>query len=93
VSSQESNAERMRFFVEQVQEGGRVELIDELVRPDFRNRTAEPEQRDDREGVRQTMAAMHEAFSDLRIEILHCVADGEFVATHKMIRGRTGALG
>lgn len=35
---------------------------------------------------------MHEAFSDLRIEILHCVGDGDLVATHKMFRGRhTGA--
>jgi predicted ester cyclase len=88
VSNQESNVERMRFFVEQVQEGGRIELIDELVRPDFRNHTVEPGQRDDREGVRQTMAAMHEAFSDLRVEILHCLADGEFVATHKVFRAR-----
>ena len=88
MSGQESNAERMRSFIEQVQEGGRTELIDELVRPDFRNHTAEPGQRDDREGVRQTMAAMHEAFSDLRVEILHCLADGEFVATHKMFRAR-----
>ena len=39
-----------------------------------------------------TAAAMHEAFSDLRIEILHCVGDGDLVATHKMFRGRhTGA--
>ena len=88
MSSQETNAERMRFFIEQVQEGGRIELIDELVRPDFRNHTVEPGQREDREGVRQTMAAMHEAFSDLRVEILHCLADGEFVATHKMFRAR-----
>ena len=88
MTSQESNVERMRFFVEQVQERGRIELIDELVRPDFRNRTVEPGQREDRDGVRETMAAMHEAFSDLRIEILHCVGDGDLVATHNMFRAR-----
>ena len=88
MTSQESNVERMRFFVEQVQERGRTELIDELVRRDFRNRTVEPGQREDRDGVRETMAAMHEAFSDLRIEILHCVGDGDLVATHKMFRAR-----
>jgi len=90
--SQDSNAERMRLFVEQVQEKGRLELIDGLVRPDFRNHTVEPGQRDDRAGIGETTASMHEAFSDLRIEILHCVGDGDLVATHKMFRGRhTGA--
>jgi predicted ester cyclase len=78
----------MRLFVEQVQAKGRIELIDALVRPEFRNRTVEPGQRDDRAGIGETVATMHEAFSDLRIEILHCVGDGELVATHKMFRGR-----
>ena len=92
MSSQDSNVERMRLFVEQVQEKGRLELIDSLVRPDFRNHTVEPGQRDDRAGIGETVAAMHEAFSDLRVEILHCLGDGDLVAAHKMFRGRhTGA--
>jgi predicted ester cyclase len=78
----------MRFFVEQVQAKGRLELIDALVRPEFRNRTVEPGQRDDRAGIGETVAAMHKAFSGLRVEILHCVGAGELVATHKMFRGR-----
>jgi predicted ester cyclase len=78
----------MRSFVEQVQEHGRFELIDELVRPDFRNHTVEQGQHDDRAGIGETVAAIHAAFSDLRIEIVHCVGDGDHVATHKMFRGR-----
>jgi predicted ester cyclase len=35
---------------------------------------------------------MHEAFADLRIEILHCVGDGALVATHKLFRGRHTGL-
>ena len=88
MSIQESNVERMQFFVAQVQERGRLELIDGLVHPDFRNHTVEQGQRDDRAGIGETVAAMHEAFSGLQIEMLHCVGDGEFVATHKMFRGR-----
>lgn len=88
MSGQQSNVERMWMFVEQVQEEGRLELIEDLVRPDFRNHTIEPGQRDDRAGIGETVAAMHEAFSDLRIKILHCVGDDEFVATHKVFRGR-----
>lgn len=88
MGSEESNVERMRFFIEQVQEGGRLQLIDELVHPGFRNRTIGPGQRDGLAGVHDFMSALHEAFSDLRIEILHCVGDGDLVATHKMFRGR-----
>ncbi|GAA2127085.1 ester cyclase [Streptomyces synnematoformans] len=83
-----SSVDRMRFFVEQVQHGGRLELIDTLVHPDYRNHTTEPGQAADREGVRATMAAMHAAFSDLTVDILHCVGDGDLVATHKVFRGR-----
>jgi hypothetical protein len=69
MSSQDSNTERMRLFVGQVQEKGRLELIDGLVRPDFRNHTAGPGQRDDRAGIGEAIAAMHQAFSGLRVEM------------------------
>jgi predicted ester cyclase len=88
VSNQESNVERMRLFVEQVQENGRFELIDRLVHPGFRNHTAEAGQHDDRAGIGETVAAIHQAFSGLRVEILHCIGAGDLVATHKMFRGR-----
>jgi len=88
VRGQDSFPDRMRYFVEQVQEKGNLDLIDALVHPDFRNHTVEPGQRDDRQGVRETMAALHEAFSDLQVEVLHCIGDGELVSTHKLFRGR-----
>ena len=92
MSSQNSNVEHMRLFVEQVQAKGRFELIEALVCPDFRNHTVEQGRRDDRAGIGETVSAMHEAFSGLRIEIVHCVGAGELVATHKVFRGRhTGA--
>ena len=84
----ESNVERMRLFVEQVQANGRFELIDALVHPEFRNHTVERGQRNDRAGIGETVAAMHEALSGLRVEILHCVGAGDLVATHKVFRGR-----
>jgi hypothetical protein len=73
----ESNVERMRLFIEQVQANGRFELIDALVHPEFRNHTVERRQRDDRAGIGEAVAAMHEAFSGLRVEIVHCVGAGE----------------
>ena len=87
-ASKESNVERMRLFGEQVQARGRLELIDALVHPEFRNHAVEPGQRSDRAGIGETVATMHEAFSGLRVEILHCVGAGELVAIHKVLRGR-----
>lgn len=83
-----SNVDRMRFFVEQVQQGGRFELIASLVHSGYRNHTVEPGQGADREGVLATMVAMHEAFSELTVRIVHCLGDGDLVATHKVFRGR-----
>ncbi|RKN39559.1 ester cyclase [Streptomyces hoynatensis] len=78
----------MRLFVAQVQQAGRFELIDSLVHPDYRNHTAEPGQGRDREGVRATTRALHAAFSGLTVRILHCVGEGDLVATHKVFRAR-----
>src|SRR5580704_2002154 len=47
---EESNVERTRLFVEQVQANGRFELIEALVHPAFRSHTVEPGHRDDRAG-------------------------------------------
>ncbi|MEC3993733.1 ester cyclase [Actinacidiphila sp. DG2A-62] len=84
----ESNADRMRLFVEQVQHEGRFELIDRLVHADYRNHTTEPGQGADREGLLATMVALHAAFSDLSVRVLHCVGDGDLVATHKIFSAR-----
>lgn len=84
----EANVRRMLLFVEQVQQNGRLELIEDLVQPDFRNHTVEAGQRDDRAGVGETVAALHTAFSHLRVEVLHCLGDGDLVATHKVFHGR-----
>ncbi|WP_217166441.1 ester cyclase [Streptomyces sp. AC512_CC834] len=83
-----THVDRMRFFVEQVQHGGRLDLIDTLVHADYHNHTAESGQAADRAGVHATMTAMHAAFSDLTVRILHCVGDGDLVATHKVFRAR-----
>lgn len=82
-----SNVQRMRFFVAQVQEKGRFELIDELVHPGFRNHMTEPAHGEGPEAARAAMTGLHAAFSDLSVEILHCLGEGDLVATHKVFRG------
>ena len=83
-----SNTERMRLFVEQVQNNGHLGLIDQLISPDFRNHTPEPGQDNDRESVRASMTALRNAFSGFEVEIRHIVGDGDMVATYKVFRGR-----
>ncbi|WP_328608868.1 ester cyclase [Amycolatopsis sp. NBC_00345] len=82
------NVARMRAFVEQVHEGGRVELIEDFVHVDFRNRSAKKGRSTDRDGVVQVALALHAAFADLKVEIVHCVDTDDVVATHKIYRGR-----
>ncbi|MBB4684464.1 ester cyclase [Amycolatopsis jiangsuensis] len=82
------NVARMRAFVEQVHEGGQVALIEEFVHPDFRNRSAKKGRPDDRSGVADVTRALHTAFAGLEVEIVHCVASDDVVATHKIYRGR-----
>ncbi|MEA5360610.1 ester cyclase [Amycolatopsis sp., V23-08] len=88
MSAESGNIARMRAFVEQVHEGGRVELIDDFLHADFRNRSAKNGQPDDRRGVVAVTRALHTAFAGLEVEIVHCVETGDVVATHKIYRGR-----
>jgi predicted ester cyclase len=82
-----SNVERMRYFVEQVQTNGRVDLIDELVAEDFMNYTAELPQTKDRAGVHFIVNELRSAFEGFRADILHIVGDGDMVATYKVFSG------
>ncbi len=88
MNAESGDVARMRAFVELVHEAGRVDLVDEFVAPDFRNRSAKEGRADDRSGVVEVTRALHAAFADLAIEIVHCVATDGVVATHKVYRGR-----
>ncbi|CAJ61874.1 hypothetical protein FRAAL3230 [Frankia alni ACN14a] len=55
---------------------------------DFRNHTASPGQSPGRDGVRVATEALHAAFSDFQVELLHCIGADDVVSTHKVFRGR-----
>ncbi len=38
--------------------------------------------------MRTATEALHAAFSDFRVELLHCLGEGDLVSTHKVFRGR-----
>lgn len=77
----------MHLFVEQVQQGGRLDAIDDLVDADFHNHTPNPAQSPGREGLRMATSAMHSAFSGFTVELMHCIGEGDLVASHKIFRG------
>jgi predicted ester cyclase len=82
-----TNKDIMRFFVQEVQAGGNLDLIEEFVKSDYVNHTPSPGQENGPEGVRFICEKLHEAFDDFQIDIGHQVDDGDCVATYKLFKG------
>jgi steroid delta-isomerase-like uncharacterized protein len=66
-------------FVQEVLAEGRLEVVDELVAPDFRSHTWGP-QSSDRDGLRQAMDRMSRMLSDVSFRIDDAIAEGDRVA-------------
>ena len=73
----------VRRFYEEVETGQRLELVEELIHPDFRDvhNSAAPFPVVGVEVVKKLATGLHHAL-DLRIEILDLVAEGDKVTAH-----------
>lgn len=81
MEDRERNKALMRRFVEEVINGGHLEVADELISPDHVNHDpTAPDHEPGREGLKQLIAAYRRAFPDLRFEIQEMVAEGDSVA-------------
>ena len=93
--SSEENKAIMRRMLDEVIVGGNLALMDELVAPDFVNHnvvgTAETSHSVGVEPFRQEIKALREAFPDLKIQIIHLLADGDKVIAN--LRGQGTHLG
>lgn len=58
---------------------GRLESLDELISPDFRDHTPLPGQPDDLDGLMQRLMMLHGAFPDFQSSILDLTAEGDKV--------------
>jgi steroid delta-isomerase-like uncharacterized protein len=91
----EHNKALMRRMLDEVVAGGHLDLMDELVAPDFVNHnvvgTAEMSTTVGIDSFRQEIAALRSGFPDLTIEIVHLLADGDMVVAH--VRGIGTHLG
>ncbi|WP_312063466.1 ester cyclase [Pantoea septica] len=90
----ESNKAVVRRFNQQVIVAGDRAAFETLVALDFINHSAPPGAPRDRESLWHTFdALLRPAFSSLQVEIEEQVAEGDRVATRKIISGvHTGAL-
>ena len=80
----------VRRLVKEAQEGGNLEVIDELMAEDFVDHSPLPGLPPTRDGVRMLFAGMRAAFPDLRVTIHEQIADAGKVVTRKTFSGTHG---
>jgi steroid delta-isomerase-like uncharacterized protein len=80
MTSVEDNKARDLRFVEEVLNQHNLDVLPDLVAEDFLEQNPPPGQGPGREGLRQFLAQMFEAFPDLRWRVEEMVAEGDRVA-------------
>ena len=86
VSAEESKATMRRYL--DVFEQGNIELLDELLAPDYVNRTpATPDLPTGPEGVKGVVSMFRSAMPDLRVAVEDMIAEGDKVATRYTLEG------
>src|SRR4028118_86583 len=85
--SAEDNKALVRRFVDEVQSGGNVALIDEICSPELVNHSAPPGIPADREGVKIVTAMFRGAFPDSYFTVEDMMAEGDKVTTRKTFHG------
>jgi steroid delta-isomerase-like uncharacterized protein len=77
-----------RRLLEEAFNSGNLDVVDELVAPEFVNHAAAlPEPTTGIEATKASIAGYRDAFPDLRLTIEQQVAEGEFVTTRWSARG------
>jgi predicted ester cyclase len=70
----------IRRLFEEVLTEGRLDVLDQIIAPDYRDRTPAPGLPSDRSGVRLKLVALRTAFSDLRFTVDELVAEADIAA-------------
>jgi predicted ester cyclase len=82
-----------RFYREALCQG-RIEVIDEFVADDYVEHQIFPGLTQDKEGLKGFIKMNRDAFSDLNVEILKIVVEGDEAWVHAVMTGKhTGELG
>ena len=83
--SLEENKALVSRYIDELQNKGNPDAVDEFLSPDYVNHIAAPGQDPGPEGTRTFIAMMAKAFPDLHAEIHAQYAEGDDVVTHKTI--------
>jgi predicted ester cyclase len=85
--AQEKNKILVRRFLEEVHAKRNFDAIDELLSPDFVDRSLMPGQEGDREGYKRSTAEILAPWSQTRLTIEDQIAEGDKVLTRATLRG------
>lgn len=83
----EANKANARRMVDEVVNAGNLDLIDELLAPDFVDHSAPPGVPPTREGTKALMAMLRSAFPDLHATIEDVIAEGDKVVQRTRAHG------
>ena len=87
MSSEESKATMRRYFLDAFEQGN-IDLLDELLAPDYVNHTpATPDLPTGPEGVKGVVTMFRSAMPDLRVVIEDMIAESDKVATRYTLEG------
>jgi steroid delta-isomerase-like uncharacterized protein len=84
------SAEENRLAMQRIERAfntGEVSIVDEVVHEDHVDQTPHPGDQANREGLKQQIRAMRNAFPDARFEITKMVAEGDWVAYEWRMQG------
>ena len=86
-----ANKAAVRRYLDEAWNKGNLEIIDELMAPDYARYT--PAAQLDREGQKRRIASFRQALPDVRLDVDRVVAEDDYVAFRVIIRGtHQGAL-
>jgi predicted ester cyclase len=77
--SSEENKAKTRRFMEEVLNKGNMQVVDELIAPNFVEHDPFPGQAPGVEGLKQAMVALRQAFPDLHVTVDEMLSDGDKV--------------
>jgi steroid delta-isomerase-like uncharacterized protein len=81
------NKEKIALLFEQILNGNRLELLDDLIGAAYRDHNPVPGQASGAEGIRNKLASLHAAFPDLKFQLKALVSEGDLVAARYVWEG------
>lgn len=82
-----SNKPTAQRFYDEVINGGNVNLVDEILSPDFVEHDEFPGVGQDRDGVKQFFTMIRSAFPDVQFSLQHMIEEGDKIVAHAIMTG------